>query len=130
MIDPRVAAAGNIATERLDLKLIAEMVPMGSRVLDIGCGQGDLLDMLARDRKVSGHGLELSQSGVNTCVARGLSVVQGDADRDLSYYPDNGFDVVILSQTLQATQGAARNGAGRKTTHCVNSQFRSLGGAF
>jgi methionine biosynthesis protein MetW len=104
MIDRRVTAAGNIATERLDLKLIAEMVPLGSRVLDIGCGQGDLLDILARDRNVSGHGLELSQTGVNTCVARGLSVVQGDADRDLSYYPDDGFDVVILSQTLQATQ--------------------------
>lgn len=104
MTDPRLLAAGNIATQRLDLKLIAQMVPIGSRVLDIGCGQGDLLEILAQERNAAGHGLELSQSGVNTCVARGLSVVQGDADKDLSYYPDDGFDVVILSQTLQATQ--------------------------
>jgi methionine biosynthesis protein MetW len=73
-------------------------------VLDIGCGDGALLDLLVSDRNVDARGLELSQKGVNACVARGLSVVQGNADTDLSYYPDNGFDTVILSQTLQATQ--------------------------
>ena len=80
------------------------MVPAGSRVLDVGCGDGALLELLVRDRGVAGRGIELSQEGVNQCVARGLSVVQGDADKDLIYYPDQAFDFVILSQTIQATQ--------------------------
>ncbi|MET0170616.1 MAG: methionine biosynthesis protein MetW, partial [Aliihoeflea sp.] len=75
----------------------------GSRVLDVGCGNGELLELLIRDRKVDGRGVELSQPGVNACVSRGLSVIQGDADRDLVFYPDHGFNYVILSQTLQAT---------------------------
>lgn len=104
MIDPKANAAGNLDAERIDLKLIADMVAPNSKVLDIGCGDGALLELLMRDRQIDGRGLELSQSGVNSCVARGLSVVQGNADTDLSYYPDNGFDTVILSQTLQATQ--------------------------
>ena len=104
MIDPKSAAAGNLAADRIDLKLIADMVPRDTKVLDIGCGDGALLELLVNERGVDGRGLELSQSGVNKCVARGLSVVQGNADTDLSYYPDNGFDTVILSQTLQATQ--------------------------
>ena len=104
MIDPRANAAGNLAEKRIDLRLIADMVEDGARVLDIGCGEGELLDMLVQLRQADGRGLELSQAGVNACVARGLSVVQGNADTDLSYYPDNGFDMVILSQTLQATQ--------------------------
>lgn len=104
MIDPRARADGNLTDKRIDLLLIADMVSEGTRVLDIGCGDGELLDLLVTQRAVDGRGLELSQKGVNACVARGLSVVQGDADTDLSYYPDNGFDTVILSQTLQATQ--------------------------
>lgn len=104
MSDPRANAAGNIAASRMDLQLIANMVEPNSKVLDIGCGDGDLLDLLVNQKRVDARGLELSQTGVNACVARGLSVVQGDADTDLSYYPDNGFDTVILSQTLQATQ--------------------------
>jgi methionine biosynthesis protein MetW len=104
MIDPKASASGNLADKRIDLVLIADMVESGSRVLDIGCGQGELLELLVDRRHADGRGLELSQSGVNACVARGLSVVQGNADTDLSYYPDNGFDTVILSQTLQATQ--------------------------
>lgn len=104
MIDPKANAAGNIANSRMDLQLIADRVGAGAKVLDIGCGDGALLELLVNDRQVDARGLELSQAGVNACVARGLSVVQGDADTDLSYYPDNGFDTVILSQTLQATQ--------------------------
>ncbi|MFZ1963989.1 MAG: methionine biosynthesis protein MetW [Roseiarcus sp.] len=89
---------------RVDLVVVAEMVEPGSRVLDVGCGDGELLALLRDSRAVDGRGVELSQSGVNQCVAKGLSVVQGDADADLVDYPDDSFDYVILSQTLQATR--------------------------
>lgn len=95
---------GVAATTRVDLLLIAEMVRAGARVLDVGCGAGELLKLLEDTKNVDGRGVELSQSGVNFCVAKGLSVVQGDADRDLINYPDGAFDYAILSQTLQATQ--------------------------
>src|SRR5947209_11571491 len=94
-------AAGEL---RQDLRLIAEMIEPGSRVLDIGCGDGALLAYLVRHKDVDGRGIELSQSGVNACVGHGLSVIQGDADRDLEAYPTGAFDVVVLSQTLQATR--------------------------
>jgi methionine biosynthesis protein MetW len=90
-------------TSRVDLLLIAEMVTPGTRVLDVGCGDGTLLHLLAEKRGVDGRGIELSQAGVNSCVAQGLAVIQGDADTDLVYYPDLAFDYAILSQTIQAT---------------------------
>lgn len=91
-------------TPRIDLQVIADFIGPRARVLDVGCGDGALLDMLALEKQVDGRGVELSQQGVNECVARGLSVIQGDADSDLVYYPDQGFDYAILSQTLQATR--------------------------
>ncbi|MGB3488766.1 MAG: methionine biosynthesis protein MetW [Xanthobacteraceae bacterium] len=97
------AAPFNPADHRGDHLLVAEMVAPGSRVLDVGCGDGDLLQLLER-RGVDGRGIELSREGVNHCVAKGLAVVQGDADTDLDAYPDDAFDYVILSQTLQATR--------------------------
>ncbi len=89
---------------RIDLLRVAEMVEPGSRVLDVGCGDGTLLRLLGETRAVDGRGIEISQRGVNDCVAKGLSVIQGDADADLADYPDDAFDYVILSQTLQATR--------------------------
>jgi methionine biosynthesis protein MetW len=91
------------AALRPDLAAIAEMIPQGARVLDVGCGDGALLEHLAATKNVDGRGLELSQQNVNACVARGLPVVQGDADTDLGEYPSGAFDVAILSQTIQAT---------------------------
>ena len=90
-------------TIRPDLQLIANMVEPGSRVLDVGCGDGSLLDYLLHEKDVDGRGIELSMDGVNACVSQGLSVIQGDADTDLFDYPERAFDYVILSQTLQAT---------------------------
>ncbi len=88
---------------RVDLEVVANLIAPRAKVLDVGCGDGELLEFLQTDKQVDGRGMELSQRGVNQCVSRGLSVIQGDADRDLVFYPDKGFDYVILSQTLQAT---------------------------
>ena len=89
---------------RVDLALVADMVPPGSKVLDIGAGDGELLRILGEQRGVDGRGIEISREGVNECVAKGLAVIQGDADTDLADYPNDSFDYVILSQTLQATR--------------------------
>ena len=88
---------------RVDHLLIAEMVTPGSRALDVGCGDGALLQLLTETKAVDGRGVELSRERVNACVKRGLSVIQGDADRDLADYPDQAFDYAILSLTIQAT---------------------------
>jgi methionine biosynthesis protein MetW len=93
---------------RADLAAIADMIPSGARVLDVGCGDGALLEYLVRTKNVDGRGVELSQQNVNACVARGLAVVQGDADADLAEYPSQVFDFVILSQTIQATEKPAQ----------------------
>jgi len=94
--------SGIAARLRIDQRLIADMIAPGSRVLDVGCGDGILLDRLVHEREVDGRGIELSQEGVNNCVSRGLAVVQGDAQTDLVNYPEDAFDYVILSQTLPA----------------------------
>ena len=88
--------------QRVDLVLVAGWIEPGARVLDVGCGDGELLKLL-ESKSVDGRGIELSREGVNECVAKGLAVIQGDADTDLVDYPDDAFDYVILSQTLQAT---------------------------
>ena len=88
---------------RSDLRLIADKIEPDSRVLDVGCGDGALLGYLKREKQAEGRGIELSMDGVRECVSNGLSVVQGDADTDLEDYPDDAFDYVVLSQTLQAT---------------------------
>jgi methionine biosynthesis protein MetW len=96
------------AALRPDLALIAAAVPAGARVLDVGCGDGSLLAHLRDVCGARPHGLELDAAQVARAVARGLPVVQGDADRDLSDWPDDAFDIAILSQTIQATRAPAR----------------------
>ena len=89
---------------REDFREILRLVRPSSRVLDVGCGEGDLLELLAREKQVDGRGLEIEAANVSTCLARGLAVVQGDADRDLDHFPTKAFDYAVLSQTLQATR--------------------------
>jgi methionine biosynthesis protein MetW len=91
-------------TLRPDLAIIAANIAPGSRALDVGCGDGALMAALRDERQVDARGLELDAGNVAECVARGLSVIQGDADADLADYPDASFDYAVLSQTLQTTK--------------------------
>ena len=86
---------------REDFAEILKLVRPNSRVLDIGCEDGELLELLTREKTVDGQGLEISPQGVAACLARGLAVVQGDGDRDLDHFPSQAFDYAILSKTLQ-----------------------------
>ena len=92
---------------RLDLSLIAGMITPGSRVLDIGCGDGELLEHLFRTRGCDARGIEIDMAQVTRAVAHGLPVMHGDADSDLAQYPDGAFDYVVLSRTLQAVERPA-----------------------
>lgn len=94
----------SVRPPRVDHLLISEMVAPASRVLDVGCGDGDLLHLLEAQNAVDGRGVEIDRDKVNACVALGLSVIQGDADHDLDNYPDHAFDYAILSLTIQATR--------------------------
>jgi methionine biosynthesis protein MetW len=89
---------------RPDLDIIAQNIDPATRVLDVGCGDGALMAALRLHKQVDARGLEIDPANVSAAVARGLSVVQGDADTDLASYPDNSFDYAILSQTLQTTR--------------------------
>lgn len=91
-------------TLRPDLAVIADQIAAGTRLLDIGCGDGALMAELEQVKQVDARGMELDPAKVERCVARGLSVVQGDADRDLANYPNKAFDYAVMSLTLQTSQ--------------------------
>ena len=85
-----------------EFKVIADLLPNNTRVLDVGCGDGSLMNLLKKEKNVEVRGLELSQENVQECIHRGLPVIQGNAETELHQFPDKSFDYVVLSQTLQA----------------------------
>ena len=85
-----------------EFKVIAELLPDNTRVLDVGCGDGSLMILLENEKNIKVRGLELSQEKVQQCIHKGLSVIQGNAETELHQFPDQSFDYVVLSQTLQA----------------------------
>ena len=118
---------------RQDYAMIGEMIEPGSRVLDLGCGDGELLAWLCEQKQIDGRGVEIEGENVRRAIARGVSVYQGDIDEGLADYPDGSFDFVILSQTLQemryplrVLREMLRVGASRD---CGVSEFRSLAGS-
>ena len=85
-----------------EFKIISTLIKKGSHVLDIGCSDGILMEYLRDEKKVNIRGIEISKSKVQNCIAKGLTVIEGNAEKDLKQFPDNSFDYVVLSQTLQA----------------------------
>ena len=94
-------------SERRELEVIAGLVPPGSRVLDLGCGSGELLAHLQRERGCSGYGIEIADANVHACVQRGVNVIQLNLDEGLALFDDASFDVVLQLQTLQHLRNAA-----------------------
>ena len=87
---------------KLEFKIIANLIEKNTRGLDVGCGDGTLMEFLKNNNKIDIRGIEISKSNVQKCIGKGLTVIEGDAEKDLSQFPDGSFDFVILSQTLQA----------------------------
>ena len=85
-----------------EFKVIADLLPNNTRVLDVGCGDGSLMNLLKKEKNVEVRGLELNQENVQECIRLGLPVIQGNAETELHQFPDKSFDYVVLSQTLQA----------------------------
>ena len=87
---------------KTEFKLIADLIEANTRVLDVGCGDGTLMRFLKNNKEIDIRGIEISKNNVQQCIGKGLTVIEGDAEKDLSQFPDGSFDFVILSQTLQA----------------------------
>jgi len=85
-----------------EFKIISDLIETNMRVLDVGCGDGTLMEFLKNNKKIDIRGIEISKNNVQQCIGKGLTVIEGDAEKDLSQFPDGSFDFVILSQTLQA----------------------------
>jgi methionine biosynthesis protein MetW len=85
-----------------EFKIIADLIEKNTRVLDVGCGDGTLIEFLKNNKEIDVRGIEISKSKIQKCVSKGLTVIEGDAEKDLAQFPDLSFDYVILSQTLQA----------------------------
>ena len=85
-----------------EFKIISNLINEGSHVLDVGCGDGILMEFLKAEKKVNIRGIEISKSKVQTCISKGLTIIEGNAEKDLEQFPDKSFDYVVLSQTLQA----------------------------
>lgn len=100
-LEPDFAGATGEMQPRGDLDLILQLIPQGARVLDLGCGDGVLLDRLRREKDANGRGVERDPRAVLACVRRGIPVFQGDLDEGLADFPDKSFDVVVISHTLQ-----------------------------
>lgn len=89
---------------RADLRIIAELVNPGARVLDLGCGTGDLLAHLQEHKRVNGYGLEIDPDNITTCLAKGVNVLEQDLDQGLANFPDDSFDIVVMTETLQSVR--------------------------
>jgi methionine biosynthesis protein MetW len=85
-----------------EFKIITNLLPMQSRILDVGCGDGTLIEAVIKQKNIDARGIELEENKVKQCISKGLSVIQGNAETELSQFPDKAFDFVVLSQTLQA----------------------------
>ena len=94
----------SLINEKKDFKVIADLIPANSSVIDVGCNDGSLLEFLKEKKDINGRGMEIDQQKVQLCLSKGISVIEGDADLDLYDYPDNLFDYSILTYTLQATK--------------------------
>ena len=85
-----------------EFKVIASLLPDNARVLDVGCGDGSLMDLLIKEKNIKARGLEINKENVKKCISKGLSVIEGNAETELHQFPDQSFDFVVLSQALQA----------------------------
>jgi len=85
-----------------EFKVIASLLPDNARVLDVGCGDGSLMDLLIKEKNINARGLEINKENVKKCISKGLSVIEGNAETELHQFPDQSFDFAVLSQTLQA----------------------------
>ncbi len=85
-----------------EFKVIASLLPDNARVLDVGCGDGSLMDLLIKEKNIKARGLEINKENIKKCISKGLSVIEGNAETELHQFPDRSFDFAVLSQTLQA----------------------------